>query len=352
MTNLRTKLAALFSPTRRLTGNQQGPIQPGGALGGRQWVVPRAECQYRRVDLSAVPARQRPAAARLAVSRHAPSPDAATCLAWHGAIAHLWIWPSPLPAAARGEERWIPETLLGAPPLEDGFRLLAQRPGVEGQVWRGGQLASSQWWPQVPDTDAWQRFLRSAGLDPDLAPSPPEPVVLSWSASPWGRSQRGLLVSTDAHERLAWLAVFVVLAMVLGWQLTGLVRWNLATTAMTEQLEATRTAAAPLLAAREQAEQFQADTGQLLQLQSGTSDYALMTQIIQALPEGAQLNGWRREAGKLQVLVQSAESDPRKFVSAFARLPLLADVTATPQADGRIQMAFTLSAEGAREDTK
>lgn len=252
---------------------------------------------------------------------------------------------SPLPAVARGEERWIPETLLGAPPAEDGLRLLAQQPGVEGQVWRGGQLASSQWWSQVPGQDAWQRFLRSAGLDPDVAPDPPEPLALSWSATPWGRSQRGLNVSTAAHERMAWLCVFVLLAMALGWQLAGLARWSIATTAMVGQLEATRAAAAPLLAAREQAEQFQADTDQLLHLQSGTSDYQLMAQVIQALPEGARLNGWRREAGKLQVLIQSAESDPRRFVSAFARLPLLADVTATPQAAGRMQMAFVLSAE-------
>ena len=72
--NLRKQLAALFLPTRRLTGTDpdldapDAIVQQGGALGGQQWVVPRALCQYRRVDLAAVPQRQRHAAARLAAS--------------------------------------------------------------------------------------------------------------------------------------------------------------------------------------------------------------------------------------------------------------------------------------------
>ena len=327
------------------------PIQSGGPLGGREWVVPRAECQYRCIDLGAIPPRQRAAAARLAVARHAPSLSATASLAWLGPVVHLWIWASPLAAVMRGEERWICETLLSAPPLDDGLRLLAQSSGVEGQVWRSGQLASSQWWPQVPGQDGWHRFLRSAGLDPDVAPVPPEPVRLAWSVSPWAKTQRGVLSSTAAMERTAWLGVFMVLAMALGWQLAGLVRWSVASTAIGKELEATRAAAAPLLAAREQAEQFQADTNELLELQSGISDYQLMADVIRSLPAGARLNGWRREAGKLQVLVQSAESDPRKFVSAFAQIPLLADVSATPQADGRMRMEFILPAEPPEGET-
>lgn len=348
--NLRSKLAALFSPTRRLTGDEASLVQQGGLLGGQERVVPRAECQYRRLDLTAMPARQRSAAARLAVSRYEPSPGAATHVVWTGGIAHLWIWATQVPGTERGEQRWIPETLLAAPPAADGPRLLTMNPGVEGQLWQSGQLLTSQWWPQSPDQEAWQRFLRGAGLDPEIAPLPPQPVALPWSVSPWGERQRGGFASSTVDEYFLWMATFALLALALGWQAAGLVRWNNASKALASQLEVARNVAAPLLAARERAEQLQADTEHLLHLQSGSGDYELMGEIIAALPEGAQLEAWRRDSDKLQVAVQSSEADPRKFVSAFEKLPQLADVTATPVAGGTMQLAFTLP--GKHKDTE
>ena len=343
---LQTRLAALFSPTRRLIGNEAAPVQKGGLLGGQQKVVPRAECQYRRLDLTAMPARQRSAAARLAVSRHEPSPNAVTHVAWSGGVAHLWIWATPTPEVARGEQRWIPETLLAAPPTADGPRLLSLHDGVEGQVWQSGQLLTSQWWPQLPEQEAWQRFLRAAGLDPDIAPFVPQPLHLPWSDSPWGERQRGAGVSAATGEYLLWIGTFALLALVFGWQVAGLVRWNAASTQLAKQLEDARNKAAPLLAARERAEQLQIDAEHLLQLQGVTGDYLLMGEIIKALPAGSQLTAWQRDSDKLQVAVRSAEGDPRKFVSAFEALPHLADVVATPIGSGSIQLIFTLPVKG------
>ena len=51
----------------------------------------------------------------------------------------------------KADARWIPESLLKAPPLVDGPRLLRTLRGVEGQVWGGGRLLASQWWRYGPD---------------------------------------------------------------------------------------------------------------------------------------------------------------------------------------------------------
>lgn len=346
--NLRKTLAALFSPTRRLITGEPTPVQRGGLLGGRQWVVPRADCQYRRVDLSALPARQRAAAARLAVARHEPTPGAITHVTWHGGIAHLWIWSTPTPAATRGEQRWIPESLLAAPPVGDGPRLLRLVRGVEGQVWHAGHLVSSQWWAQPPAAEAWQRFLRAAGRDPNAFPAVPQPAAVPWSVTPWGDRQRDLFASAAMNERMAWTATFALVALALGWQTAALTRWEEASAAMATRLDAARAKATPLLAARERAEAVQAEIEHFSTLQDSTSDYVLMAQIIGALPEGAQLKGWLREAGKLQVSVQSSESDPRAIVAAFGKLANLADVTATPLDTGGMQLVFTLP--GSKEE--
>lgn len=333
--NLRKQLAAFFLPTRRLTGIDLGPdlpgsvIQQGGALGGQQWVVPRARCQYRRADMSAVPPRQRASAARLAATRYQPSPDSVVYIAWCRGVAHLWIWTSPLPEVASGDQRWIPESLLRAPPESDGPRLLALVSGFEGQLWEDRQLVQSQWWPAPPDADAWQRFLRAGGVD-SAAAATPVAEDLPWSDA-WGEGRREWLPgSLAARERLAWLVLGAVFATALGWQLAGLARWTLASTSLATELDRTRTQMAPVLAARERAEAAQAEAERLRGLQSGASDYELVSRVVAAQPEGIRLQGWKRESGNLQVLLVGGDSDPRKYVAAYADQPDLAEVSATP----------------------
>ena len=87
---------------------------------------------------------------------------------------------------------------------------------------------------------------------------------------------------------------------------------------------------------------MRAEIEHLSTLQDSTSDYVLMAQVIRALPEGAQLKAWLREASKLQVSVQTTETDPRAVVAAFGKLAHLADVTVTPTDGGGMQLAFTL----------
>ena len=336
---LRTKLAALFLPTRRLIGVDAPVVQPGGSLGGQQWIVPRAECQYRRADLSMVPPRQRAAAAELVARRHQPAPGAATHIAWRRGVAHLWIWPASPPEVATGEQRWLPETLLLAPPEQDGPRLLRMALGTEGQLWEDGQLVLSQWWPQVPELEAWQRFLRAGGREP--VPVVSEPLSLPW-ASPWGEGRRSLLPgSAKARERLAWHAIGVLVLLALGWELTGLARWSSASRGLATRLEATRAEIAPVLGARERAEQAQAEAERLRGLQNGVSDYELAAQMVSALPEGTEFKAWSRDAAKLKVIVAGSWNDPRKYVAAFAGDPQLADAVATP-VDGTMQMEFNL----------
>ncbi len=340
--NLWNQPAALFSPKRRLVNDDTGKVSRGGMFGGQEWVVGRGECQYRREDLRALPARKRVQAGRLAAARHRPSPAAQTYVAWVGGVAHFWFWLDPASTGEGAQRRWVPESILLPPPTSDGVRLLQLARGVEAQHWEHGVLAGSQWWPNPPGTEDWLRFVRSTGRDPAALPDVPEPQQLHWAAQPWGETNWAQRLAGGFDEKAAWLLLFALLAAGLGWQLAALLRWQSASAQLKAQVERVRTAVGPLLSAREQAEQARDELQRLQALRPlAGSDYQLMAGIAKRLPEGSRLLNWKREAGKLQVAVQSTETDPRAFVEAFEGDEQLSDVAVTPQAGG-MQLAFEL----------
>lgn len=346
----RKTLAAIFSPTRRLIGPEPQVVSRGGLLGTSEWVVQRAQCLYRRVDLSALPPRQRGGAARIAVRQHEPVEGAAAHVAWTGGVAHIWLWTAPDPGVARGDVAWVPESLVRSPPPGDGLRLLRLVQGTEGQYWREGSLRASQYWPEPPDAEQWRRFVRACGLGPEHASAVPEPVDAGWSR-PWADGRRTWPASPARLERWAWIGGLWILAAVLGWQLAALMRWQDAQRDLSARLEALRAQSTPLLAARERAEAAREELLRLRELQRGVSDYRLMADVVAALPEGSLLTAWLREGGKLQVALKSRQTDPRTFVAAFEKHELLADVSATSLPEGRMQLEFTLPGVSAAETT-
>lgn len=340
---LRNQLAAIFSPTRRLDVPEQPLVSAGGRLGEVEWVVPRAECDYRRMDFARLPPRQRGPAAQIAARRHASAP-ASFHIAWTGPVAHVWTRSVANEDAAGPVRRWVPESLLRPAPGHDGPRLLRQVKGVEGQFWRDGQMQASQWWPEVPGIESWNRFVRSCGMSPDPH-GVPEPEPVGW-AEPWGDGRDRLPTSPATLERWAWHGVIGAVALALGWQLAADVRWAMARASIEDRTEALRAKAAPLLDARERAERTSDEIAALQALQAAHSDYDLVAAVIAPLPGDTRLLGWQREGDKLQADIASSASDPRVFVTAYASDPMLRDVVATPGANRSVRLAFDLPAPG------
>lgn len=328
-------------------------MQRGGPLGPVERVVPRAQCLYRRMEFAAVARNRRAAAADLAVRRAYPRAQAQHYIAWSGSTAHAWIWPdadADAGAADDADQRWLPESVLMPPPAGDGERLLALAQGCEGQVWRQGELRASRWWPQPPDEMQWRLFLRASGVEQSGTARVPMPQSLPWLTRPWGGGRGAMPWTPATLERLGWAAAAVVLGFALGWQLVSHASWSLSSLRLSARLDALRQQATPLLDARERA---QADLDTLIayrRLQSGLSDYSLMADVIAPLPADARLVGWRREGRRLQATLQSAQTDPRVFVSAFQQHPLLSRVTANPAANPQqIQLDFELPASPSGE---
>lgn len=85
-----------------------------------------------------------------------------------------YLWPE---ADLR---RSMPETLAQVP-QDNGFRLLKQVQGYEGQLWEQGYLRASRWWGSEPSEGDWGVFVRGAAPDSNLADhARPQAQSLAW----------------------------------------------------------------------------------------------------------------------------------------------------------------------------
>ena len=288
-----------------------------------------------------MPKRQRHAAAELHAKRLLPNSESRVRIGWVDGVAHFWIWENPLPAAIKGRQRWIPESVLRRPAIANGTYLVHCTDGVEGQVWKDGRLVASQWWPAAPPAENWHRFMRGAGVSIEQSSKVPTPQNLPLLPHPWALLQPERSGRFGGNEFVIWVACLAVLAAAAGWELASLQQWEKTREAQASALEDMRQRVGPILAAREGTEDTTRELANLAKLQTGVSDYALIADVIVPLPAGSQLMAWTRESGKIQAMVKTSLKDPMKLVQLYRGHALLHEVSATPSGDF-FQLVFEL----------
>ena len=206
-------------------------------------------------------------------------------------------------------------------------------------------MQASQWWPERPTTEEWHRFLRFTGAASGPLLDTPTPLDMPWQDAPWGDSRRGFSASPASLERTAWVLGLGALALVLGWQLAVQMKWSTAQAQLETRTNALRSGASRLLAARERAYAAAAAIAEYRRLQWATNDYVLMADIDASLPDEMRLVGWQREGVKLKAGVQTQDADPRHFIAAFSKHPILSQLQAAPAAEaGVMGLDFILPA--------
>jgi hypothetical protein len=307
--------------------------------------VPRADCLHRRFVFGGVPAAQREPALALAAERAAPTPGGRHAVRWQGDAAQLWLLPAEHCASLGSDEVLVAESSLLPPPDgRDAERLVAVQRGVEGQVWRNGELRASRWWPSAPDADAWARFLRASGLPVPAVATLPVIETLPLLSEPWGQPGGRLAWAPAQLEAAFWTSLVALAAVVIGWQLAASVVWTTAAAWQSHRVEQLRESAAPQIEARERAELARARIDAFRALTATPVDLLLLADLRRTLPPETRLTAWFRDATQLRIEVEGGGTDPRTFVQALAEHPVLSTVVANPLANGRMQLDVELEA--------
>lgn len=145
------------------------------AFGAQVVVLARSRCRIKWFRLNTVPVAERLAALRMQALAWRPFDNCAFALALRGDSGMALAWDDErarqnlLDAGCEPLRcRLVPEPMLRQAG-SDGARLLRCTEGFEGQVWRGGWLCASRWWPAAPDAQEWRLFLHAgAGTVSDL----------------------------------------------------------------------------------------------------------------------------------------------------------------------------------------
>jgi hypothetical protein len=316
--------AAAIEPERR------GLLKP--------WLVlSRALLHFARMPLQGVPQPRRAAAIRLQLLQLSPWPNTGFAFRCLGNSATVWYWDEDALAArlaARGASAAsvsvVPETEMRAARTADGALLIRCLDGVEGQVWRDGELQASMWWPQVPDATAWAAFALDAGIEPSQAP-----VVHStpWAARPhdgFAVRRTSATTATDGTK----IAVRVAAALLGGfaiWLAVAQIRLELAMSTAADARSRIDARLGPVLDLRRRADRDTAAAAQLLALRAPVTQAELLLALADVAGAGKTLTlrEWEFRDDRLRLVLgaDSERYDRAAALAALARVPWLRDIS-------------------------
>ncbi len=186
------------------------------------WILSRALTRQNTFEVAEnLPESKRKSALALLVRKWSPFVSSHFAAHWAGHRVTVYAWDERHVTAAIADAGFAnarvtvwPEAFF-RPPLTDGARLSAMTDGFEGQVWRGGLLAATRWWPTAPQSRDWITFLRASGVDLNqTAPTPPLPVASDILPTSWTVNSAPVtdLWGVVQNERVAAVAAAVIAA--------------------------------------------------------------------------------------------------------------------------------------------
>lgn len=254
----------------------------------------------------------------------------------------VWMWDHKavqrkLKRAELDERQFhfAPETAY-ADPFEEGTRLVQCHEGVEGQIWKAGQLIASRWWTEAPPEAEWILFLRGAGAEAayvDQAVPPLTPLVQPLPKS-WAHTRPlagGFTVeSLYSNEALAVLAILLLLPVgfytgqiLHAWgSISGMQR-DIATMGTdTEKVELEKKAA----------ERNLKKINTLLELHPYKHPVHILKNVVEALGENNITLSEFKVTGDLVTLLLQSETtpDPTTIVTLFDKVTEFDNVNADP----------------------
>lgn len=287
------------------------------------------------MDARAIPVRDRTGFVTLTTRRAAPFDDPESDIVWNNSHAYVWYWSAskirqlsgPLAASTR---LYAEASHRGIVRDESALELLnyshdSEGSGVEGRLWRGGHLVATRWWSEPPSTQAWQLFLRGAGI-PATQPTPSVSISELRDKALGTGKQLGDQLLTQWPMFVA--AGGLILLAGLCWQLAGVAHAYAKNREIETRITQLEGRLESVITARNIADELSANIDSLTSLRPPSSQTRLMAEISRITPTGDwSVLQWHQPGPEtLEVTLRGNGLDASAIVAAWEKSPLLHDV--------------------------
>jgi len=286
-------------------------------------VLSRPLYRFGVFELKNVSKAQRSQALSIQIRQWSAYPNTGQYVVWMDEKALVWAWDADKLEAHLNEQklklaqtRVIPETLLHMP-IVSGLRLANCMDGVEGQLWQDQYIIHSRWWPQAPTAEEWLAFQRDAGKTPDQEQRVLGGKDMVLLKTPWAKSfdlERGLGSTLPFEDRLVKGTV-LLLAIFTVWQGIELVKTRQEIGKIKAESVLAEQSARPILEARGKSLDALARIESLQTINRYPAQLEMLARVANQLgKDGAYLNEWDFQNGKLKITIASANSLSSSFL--------------------------------------
>ncbi len=325
-----------------LQHSDAAPVELRSGARGVETVLPRGAWLHRRFDLAGVPPAHRRRLLETRIERWSPFPAARRHVVLADDHAQVWILK---PGHAPADAEVLPESLFRGEPRDEGVELLRVSDGVEGRVWRNGQLLASRHWRGEPDRDEWAAFLRGVGRLGDLERPAVDEAPLRDQA--WTHRPLEELKDLLRSEKHLATAAMTVLGAVLVWQLVALAVVRAEVDRLQREYDARYAELGDILDSSAEARRLLRFSRQVADAQDLPSQLAMMATVSELLHPGATLGAWDFNGDTVTVAIGNAEWELPRYVREFESR--FDDVTADSGRDGQ-SVTLTLKTSQAAGD--
>lgn len=288
-------------------------------------VVPRADCLFIHLDMSAVPRQKLYQAVYLRVIEIAPFSNPGFSAVKFGKFVSVWYWDNSrvlslvnqygLPSAK--ETLFIAESVAMSSPLKTSW--LSFDKGYENQVWESGILVESRWvdFAQVDEKK----------LENEIQDQVYEPVFNSSGYWP------GFLLPPQVIScriRLGFLVVLLIWLMAMTYEASGMLRYKQLDNYYQLAFEEIVEESAPILDARNMARRTQSQNQNLMDKLVKPSQALLMVEVDRNLPTEAELKSWTYSQGRLSIVIDDNNADLVEYIKTYEASELFFNVSVEP----------------------
>ena len=289
-------------------------------------VVARELCLYHFFDFSGLSPVKAKKALAIKIEQISPFTQTGSYMVWVKSAVQVWLWDQALTRDLEGGS-FVPESAFSTQQTE-GLVQLKLSEGIELQYWADNQLTHSRFSATEPAKAQLAMFCRSI---PGCEATEYKSLQILLSAKPWGLPSQLEQILAEGNIKKLTFGVAVLFLALIAYDSAKLLQLTQVTSELEQDITLIQDELSGVLAEKDKALSLRRTASKYEELVNQPRQLDIMGQVVEHTPASAkQVIEWHFQQDKLRVIYKGQNMDPREFVQALSKAPLLHKVKTEP----------------------